>query len=203
VVHANNFAAHFDYGGTLSSSSLKDLSYKLNCVLPFDIAVQKIEMVKPDVHARFSATSRTYQYLITTVKNPFLVNRAWFLNQSLDVKAMQQAASELLNYQCFESFCKSNSGVSNYNCKILMANWLQEETLLKFEITADRFLRNMVRALVGTIVDVGLRKITIAEFKKIIESRNRSNAGLSVPACGLYLEGVTYPSDYIIVGNLK
>jgi len=202
-VHANSFAAHFDLDGGLHQSELETLTYKLNCILPNNIAVSKVERVNNDIHARFSAVSRTYHYLITTEKNPFLLNKAWFLPQNLDLYSMQNAAVELLKHKCFESFCKSNSGSTTYECTIFDARWVRDGNLLRFEISADRFLRNMVRAIVGTMVDLGQGKLTLEDFKKIIESRNRSNAGLSVPACGLYLQEINYPSNYIIVGNLK
>ncbi len=202
-VHASSFAAHFDCNIGFQADQLADLTYKLNCILPSDIAIKKIEKVSPDTHARYGAISRTYHYLISTVKDPFLVNRAWFLFQDLDIYAMHGATRELLNHVCFESFCKANSGTSNYNCMIMDARWVADRSVLRLEITADRFLRNMVRAIVGTLVNVGLGKTTHEEFKKIIDSRNRRSAGLSVPACGLYLHDVNYPPDYIIVGNLK
>ncbi len=202
-VHALGFAAHFDYHSCLPSNQLDQLTYKLNCVLPFDVAVRKMEIVKPHIHARFSATSRTYQYLINTTKNPFLINKSWYVPQELSLELMREATSQLLCHDDFKSFCKANSGASNYKCKIMGARWEAGQDLLKFEITADRFLRNMVRAIVGTLVDVGLGKTSPGGFRQIIESRSRSKAGLSVPACGLYFQSVAYPDDYNIVGNLK
>jgi tRNA pseudouridine38-40 synthase len=192
-VHARHYTAHFDTNRYFSSSDAHQLTYKLNCILPPDIAILGIQRVKADVHARFSATSRSYEYIICGHKNPFMINRAWRQERPLDIDSMQKASEILLEYEDFECFSRSNTQVNNYLCKIFEADWRQEEDLLIFHISANRFLRNMVRAIVGTITDVGLGKITPEYIRTIIESRSRSKAGYSVPGCGLYFLGAKYP----------
>lgn len=195
-VHATTFVAHFDTQKTRDELDIPPLIHKLNRILPSDIAILQIEAVLPEVHARFSALSRTYHYFICTRKDPFLVGRSWLFQRKLNMEAMQQAAELLLGYEDFESFSKTNTQVKTFLCRISRAKWEQEEGLLKFEITADRFLRNMVRAIVGTLVEVGLGKISPNDFADIIESKDRSQAGYSVPACGLFLTDIQYPQDY-------
>lgn len=198
-VHASDFYAHFD-------SAIPDLHlnqykwvYKLNNVLPKDIALHNIMAVAPEANSRFDACLRTYQYIICKKKNPFQVNKAYLLPQALDVALMNQAASKLFEHADFSAFSKSHTQTLSNNCKIHTAEWVEENDLLIFTISADRFLRNMVRAIVGTLLDVGKGKITLDNFVKIIESKNRSNAGFSVPACGLYLTKVEYPSELFVV----
>lgn len=195
-VHASNFAAHFDTALTAEDLNLPKLVYKLNRILPSDIAIDKIEAVQPDIHARFSAISRTYQYFICRHKDPFQYGRSWLMERRLNLEAMQQAADLLKAYEDFESFSKTNTQVKTFLCKISEAKWEQEGHMLRFEITADRYLRNMVRAIVGTLVEVGLGKISPDDFASIIESKDRSQAGYSAPACGLFLTRVVYPADY-------
>jgi tRNA pseudouridine38-40 synthase len=192
-VHATTFVAHFDTTQTAEKLNLPQLTYKLNRILPSDIAIQRIEKVKPDAHARFSAKSRTYHYFICTHKDPFQVGRSWLVERRLNLEAMRQAADLLKAYEDFESFSKTNTQVKTFKCQISEAQWEQEGNLLRFEITADRFLRNMVRAIVGTMVDVGLGKISADDFASIIESKDRSQAGFSAPGCGLFLVEVEYP----------
>ena len=192
-VHAATFVAHFDTTQTAEELNLPQLTYKLNRILPSDIAIQRIEEVKPDAHARFSAQSRTYHYFICTQKDPFQVGRSWLVERRLNIEAMQQAADLLKAYEDFESFSKTNTQVKTFKCQIFEARWEQEGNLLRFEIKADRFLRNMVRAIVGTMVDVGLGKISADDFASIIESKNRSQAGFSAPGYGLFLVEVEYP----------
>jgi tRNA pseudouridine38-40 synthase len=197
-VHASTFVAHFDTAQTAEELNLKQLTYKLNRILPADIGIQRIEEVKPDIHARFSALSRTYHYFICTQKDPFQTGRSWLMERRLNLEAMQQAAHLLQAYEDFESFSKTNTQVKTFLCKVSKAQWEQEGHMLRFEITADRFLRNMVRAIVGTLVDVGLGKISADDFASIIESKDRNQAGYSAPGCGLFLINILYPPDYLL-----
>jgi tRNA pseudouridine38-40 synthase len=169
------------------------LTYKLNRLLPFDIAVQRIEPVTDNKHARFSATSRTYHYYIHTVKSPFLRHYSCEMHYPLDFQLMNEAADMLLGYDDFGCFCKSHTDVKTTICKITTARWHQvAEYEWYFEITANRFLRNMVRAIVGTLVDVGRHRLALDDFRKVIEGRKRSDAGESMPGNALFLESVTY-----------
>ena len=190
-VHAKEFYAHFDYENELVDE--KFVLYKLNRILPIDIAAQSIFKVRNTAHARFDASSRTYQYFISRNKNPFELDTAYYLYGVLDVGKMNRAAKLLLDYEDFTSFSKSHTQVFTNNCKVYQAEWFQKADTLIFEIKANRFLRNMVRAIVGTLIQVGKGEINEEDFAKIIESKNRSNAGFSVPACGLYLTHVEYP----------
>lgn len=193
-VHALQMFAHFDTEKTIDNQ----LVYKLNSFLPKDIAVHQIHKVRDDAHARFDATKRTYEYRISTYKDAFRYESSMYINLPLDVQKMQEAANILFKYTDFQCFSKSNTDVRTYNCKIYQALWRQEGGLLIFTISADRFLRNMVRAIVGTLVDVGLNKISVIDFQNIIESKNRSKAGASVPACGLFLKKVEYSEDIFV-----
>ena len=153
-------------------------------------------LVHDDAHARFDANSRSYEYKIWLGRNPFLLETSWQLHhQQLNIELMNKAAAILYEYEDFECFSKVKTDVNTFNCTITNAEWIMKGDELTFHISANRFLRNMVRAIVGTLIDVGLEKITIDDFKKIIESKNRSKAGVSVPAKGLFLTAVTY--DYI------
>jgi len=191
-VHAKFFVAHFD-------TVRKDLNdnesfiYHLNKILPIDVSVKAIRAVKPEAHARFDAISRTYNYYICRDKDPFWQELAWLYQGTLDVDLMQKAADTLVNYDDFTSFSKVGSDNKTSICKIATAKWEAKDNLLIFEITADRFLRNMVRAIVGTLVEVGRGKITVEKFEEIIISKNRSLAGTSAPAEGLYLTDIKYP----------
>lgn len=189
-VHATMFFLHFDAG---KIEDEKDFLYHLNCLLPFEIAIQKIFPVAPDAHARFDATSRTYRYYIHQVRNPFLNDTSYFFPLQLNLQEMNHAASLLLKYSDFSSFAKTRSQAKSKICKITSASWNRLEERLIFEITADRFLRNMVRAVVGTLLDVGKGELRAAEVGEIIEGRHRSAAGASVPGHGLFLEKVTFP----------
>ena len=191
-VHAKLMYAHFD---TESYFEIGKLIHRLNSFLPPDIAVSDIIPVHDDAHARFDATSRTYEYHIHTKKNVFLENLSFQHSRVLDLDAMNLAARQLLLHDDFEAFSKTNTDVRTFICKITKAHWEKDHDQLIFTISADRFLRNMVRAIVGTLIQVGLGKTTLDEFTKIIESKNRSKAGFSVPAKGLYLVEVRY--DYI------
>lgn len=196
-VHARMFYAHFDHEA-LSLEQRVRLIYKLNGYLSEDIAIHNIFLVRSNAHARFDALSRTYRYQISRSKNPFYVGSAYYLFGQLDVELMNTGASMLLEYKDFTSFSKLHSQVKTNHCTIMSARWEEKEDLLVFTITADRFLRNMVRSIVGTQLELGQHKITLNDYRQIIESRNRSEAGMSVPAHGLYLVDVSYPEDIFL-----
>ncbi len=191
-VHAACMIAHFDSEKNIGLSLCK----KLNGILPNDIAISKIVEVTPDAHARFDAISRTYKYYVTTKKDPFRENFAYRIPFSLDFELMNKAAETLFDYEDFTSFSKLHTDVKTNNCKIIYAQWTQEsDSLWVFTIQANRFLRNMVRAIVGTLLEAGRGKITIEDFRKIIEQKNRNIAGTSVPAHALFLVDVEYPQN--------
>jgi tRNA pseudouridine38-40 synthase len=198
-VHAEMFFAHFDSPVENLIEEKKNWLYKFNSVTPFSIAFQDIVKVKPDAHARFDATSRTYRYDIATRKNPFLYENALFFPYSLDIDKMNKACATLKQYKEFSSFKKTHSGNKTDYCTIKSANWEMQGDKLSFTITADRFLRNMVRAIVGTMLNVGNGKYSHADFCKIIEGKNRSHAGASVAACGLYLTAIEYPPEIFVL----
>lgn len=189
-VHAKEMYAHFDYD---EITNIVDLAHRLNNYLPDDIAVKSIFKVQPETHARFDALERTYEYWIVQKKNPFYSDAAYFVWSSLDITAMNVAATILMEFEDFECFSKSNTDVRTYLCKIKKAVWQVKEDKLVFTITADRFLRNMVRAIVGTLLEVGLGKIKPEAISAIIKSKDRGKAGTSVPAKALYLTKVLYP----------
>ena len=195
-VHAMTMVAHFDFETEFDCTMLAD---KLNRVLPPDISVQQIRPVTETAHARFDATYRTYKYYITTQKNPFRRMYSYRLYQSLDIEKMNQAAQVLFEYRDFTSFSKVHTDVKTNNCRIMLAKWEQTGTYeWLFTIKADRFLRNMVRAIVGTLIEVGKGKLTVDGFRQIIEAKNRCNAGTSVPGNALFLVDVGYPDDIFI-----
>lgn len=189
-VHATQMFAHFDSETAINEA---DLAYKLNSFLPNDIAITKIFRVNSEAHARFDAIERSYLYRIGLSKNVFTQKNAYYLKQPLDVDKMNAATKILFGYKDFQCFSKSNTDVKTYHCTIMHARWLIKGDELHFEITADRFLRNMVRAIVGTMINIGLGKIAVETLHDIITSKNRSEAGYSVPAHGLYLTKVAYP----------
>ncbi|PCJ24236.1 MAG: tRNA pseudouridine(38-40) synthase TruA [Flavobacteriales bacterium] len=191
-VHAKQFFAHFD---TNILFEPKKIQLKLNTILPNDISCSSIVKVSAEAHARFGATARTYEYWITPNKNPFLTNKAYHFPYSLDIDLMNIASKQLLNYTDFSCFSKSKTDTHTNDCDITFAHWKMKNDRIVFTITANRFLRNMVRAIVGTMLDIGQQKITIDDLDKIIISKNRSNAGTSVPAHGLYLTQVIYPKE--------
>jgi tRNA pseudouridine38-40 synthase len=193
-VHAINFIAHFDSEKSNLNNDEKFL-FKLNSLLPREIAVHNVSKVKQDAHARFDAISRTYHYHIHTQKDPFLLESSSFMPYDFDINAMNRAAKLLFNFTDFTSFSKLHTDVKTNNCKITEAFWTVADHRLKFTVSADRFLRNMVRAIVGTLIEIGKGKLTINDFITIIESKNRSNAGVSVPAQGLFLVNIKYPSS--------
>ncbi len=192
-VHAREFYAHFDVPEV--RLPLKDLVYKLNRFLPEDIVVYGISEVSLDLHSRFSAISRTYKYYIHTIKNPFSAGLSMTYDGELNVEDMQAAADYLLNYNDFTSFSKLHTQTKTNICLIKEARWEIFPDQLVFTITADRFLRNMVRAIVGTLFEVGKGKLSPQDIPAIIESKDRGKAGFSVPAEGLFLERVIYPQE--------
>lgn len=193
-VHAQQLFAHFDLDVAAFPMAVPDFLYKLNALLPHDIAAKRLIAVEPDAHARFDAVSRSYEYHIHLEKNPFLHGRSWLLRDVPDESAMNEAAGILPQYEDFSCFSKSNTQVQTNNCRITRAEWLWvNDRQLVFHISANRFLRNMVRAIVGTLIEIGRGERTPEHMHTVIQSKNRSVAGTSVPACGLYLTKVEYP----------
>ena len=190
-VHAREMWAHFDHPATLGN----DLVHKLNSYIGPDIALYELYRVKDEAHARFDALERTYQYQISISKNPFLQDQAWQLHRKPDLYLMEQGARQLLNYRDFTSFSRSNTQTKTNICQLKEARWQQRGDLLVLTITADRFLRNMVRAIVGTLLEIGLHKRELVDLNKIIEAKDRRLAGESAPAHGLFLSAVKYPKD--------
>ena len=191
-VHARNYYAHFDLEQPLEDADA--LANQMNAFLPDDIVIYRIWQVAPEMHARFDAVSRTYHYYITRTKNPFHTQDAFYLYGDLDVAKMQEAANILFEYEDFTSFSKVHTQVKTNNCKIIEARWFEQDGLLVFRIKADRFLRNMVRAIVGTLLEIGKGRMTLEEFRAVIERKDRCEAGTSVPAHALFLEEVEYPA---------
>lgn len=194
-VHAEQLFAHFDFEHI---SKPEDLVFKLNSFLPKDIVVKSLFPVKEDVHARFDAVSRSYAYRMVVGKDPFTEDFAYQVHHKPDVEKMNEAAEILLQYNDFQCFSKSKTDVKTYHCTITRAVWTEQGNKLIFTVTADRFLRNMVRAIVGTLLDVGYGKISVQDVHEIIQSKDRSRAGTSVPANGLYLTEVKYPENISI-----
>lgn len=194
-VHAREMVAHADLE---EIPEIPQFIYRLNALLPEDIAVRGIVPVIPEAHARFDALERTYEYRVVREKDPFNTDTACFLSQPLDVPAMNDTASLLLDFTDFRCFSKSNTDVKTYDCDIHFAEWREDGQYLVFTIRANRFLRNMVRAIVGTLLEVGMGKMSKEDVKGIIKSRDRSRAGVSVPAKGLYLTRVSYPERLFI-----
>ena len=194
-VHAKQFFAHFDYSESLNQNFIQ----KLNAFLPYDIKIYKIYPMTSQAHARFSALDRSYCYFISLGKCPFFTEFSWqWLSTPLDIEAMNQSAKVLKKYQDFGSFCKSHANNKTSLCKIKHAQWKHKNDLLCFKITANRFLRNMVRAIVGTLIEVGKGKIYLQEFCKIIEAKDRKKAGVSVPEKGLFLTSIHYPKNLFL-----
>lgn len=192
-VHAKHMVAHLDIEENLSDEDLRQLTYRLNKILPRDIAVSHIQHVADDQHARFSATARTYHYFVHTHKNPFLRAYSWQLYGNIDFLRMNEAASVLTDYEDFTSFSKVNTDTKTNICHIQYARWEEQEPgVWRFEIKANRFLRNMVRAIVGTLLEVGRGRMTIEDFRRVIEQKDRCQAGESVPGNALFLVRVEY-----------
>jgi tRNA pseudouridine38-40 synthase len=171
----------------------KDHIFKLNHILPYDLTINNFHKVIENASARFDAVSRVYEYRISRAKNPFLKDLVCFYNKDLDVDKMNEAAKILLRYSDFEAFSKVNNSVKHFLCNISKAEWTYRDNLLIFEIKANRFLRGMVRAIVGTMLDIGLGRTSLEDFEKIIQSKDREEAGRSAPASGLFLVKVNYP----------
>jgi tRNA pseudouridine38-40 synthase len=196
-VHALFFCAHFDSLSPALAEE-KNLVFRLNRFLPEDISVSAIRKVLPDANARYSAVSRTYKYYISRTKDPFFNSSSWFLHGDIDIGAMNQACLILTGHSDFTSFSKLHSGSKTNICRIYSAGWKEEDNRLVFTIVADRFLRNMVRAIVGTLVDIGFGKMNHEEFENIIVARDRCRAGTSAPAKGLFLADIEYPQEIFI-----
>lgn len=191
-VHAKEMFAHFDYDLPLAD----EFVFRMNSLLPKDIAIQNVFEMPSDAHARFDAVARTYNYHIHLFKDPFLNHFSYQYGRTLDLEKMNSACNILYDYSDFQCFSKSNTDVKTYDCEITMAQWSHFENRYVFTISANRFLRNMVRAIVGTMLMIGNGKLEVEELHNIIKSKNRSNAGFSVPSHGLYLTEVRYPEHY-------
>jgi tRNA pseudouridine38-40 synthase len=190
-VHAKQQMAHFDVDEEIDN--LENLVYRANKVLPFDISIQQIYIVGDDYHSRFEAISRKYEYRISRKKNPFQRGLSYEFNGNLNIDQMNEACKILFKYIDYQCFSKINTDVLTFNCTISEAHWVEEaDNLLVFHIKANRFLRGMVRAIVGTLLEIGLGKISVSDFEKIILSKDRKKAGWSVPAEGLFLMEVNY-----------
>ena len=188
-VHAMQQMAHFEVENELDT---ENLVYRINKILPSDISVNQVFKVADDYHCRFEATSRKYEYRISRKKNPFQKGLCYEFNQKLNVKLMNEACQILFKHIDFECFSKVNTQVFTFNCSIMEARWEEQDDLMVFHIKANRFLRGMVRAVVGTLLEVGAERLSIADFEQIILSKNRKNAGRTVPAEGLFLMEVNY-----------
>ena len=191
-VHAKHMCAHFDYSKEFELGELKN---NLNSFLNQEIYIKDIYRVDKEAHARFSATSREYEYYISLVKDVFNYKTSHLIQQDLNIKKMNQAISIIKDYEDFEAFSKSKTDVKTYLCNIISCSIIEKENMLIFRIKANRFLRNMVRAIVGTILEVGLGKISLEEVHNIIKSKDRSKAGPSMPAHALFLTNIEYPSN--------
>lgn len=196
-VHAMIFCAHFD-SISPDLTAMKNLIFRLNQFLPVDISVNSIKKVVPDANARYSAISRTYIYYISRKKDPFFDNSSWYLHGNINISVMNEACRVLSNYSDFTSFSRLHSGAKSNICKIYGAIWNESDNRLVFTIKADRFLRNMVRAIVGTMVEIGFGKRNLKEFEEIIQAKNRCRAGKSAPAKGLFLANIEYPEEIFV-----
>ncbi|MEI6123862.1 MAG: tRNA pseudouridine(38-40) synthase TruA [Bacteroidota bacterium] len=192
-VHALVYYAHFDIEKEIPD--LKNIMYSINSILPHDIIVKNIQKVKYDYHSRFSAINRTYKYFINPNRNPFKICFEYHFAPYLDIELMNDACSILMKFRDFSCFSKFNTQVNNNLCIINEAIWEKNQDGIVFTITANRFLRNMVRAIVGTMIELGLKKRSIDDLKNIINNGKRSDAGTSVPAKGLFLFSIEYPEE--------
>jgi tRNA pseudouridine38-40 synthase len=196
-VHAAVFCAHFD-SYTADLFSLKNFIFRLNQFLPADISVNSIRKVIPDANARYSAVSRTYKYYISRKKDPFFDSSSWYLYGDIDIEAMNESCRLLYYYSDFTSFSRLHSGTKSNICKIYNAIWEESDGRLVFTIKADRFLRNMVRAIVGTMIEIGFGKMGPEGFEEIIQAKDRCRAGKSAPAKGLFLADIEYPAEIFV-----
>ncbi|MBU0763659.1 MAG: tRNA pseudouridine(38-40) synthase TruA [Bacteroidetes bacterium] len=194
-VHARNYIAHFD--SVKNEIDSDDFVFRINRFLPDDIVIHEIVKVPADAHSRFDAVSRTYKYFLNRVKDPFRKDISYYYSGPLDINAMNMAADILSEYNDFSSFSKAGSDTKNNLCSIKEANWTDEGDMFVFTITADRFLRNMVRAITGSLLEVGSKKIEPENIRTIVKSKNRSDAGTSVPAHGLFLVKIEYPETIV------
>lgn len=190
-VHARQNFFHFDYSGLINPS----FRYKMNAILPDDIVVTAIYAVGPEAHCRFDAVARCYDYCTYREKNPFIADRAYYFPYAVDISRMQEAAAVLTSYTDFTSFSKRNTQVKTFNCRIEESLWVEEGELLIYRVRANRFLRGMVRGLTGTMLQVGRGKISIGDFRKIIEAKDCRLADFSVPGHGLFLTRVVFPEE--------
>ena len=195
-VHARQMFAHFDLAEEIVNP--QELVFLLNGFLKDDIAIRSIRRVQPDAHARFDATARDYEYHISSAKDPFNAQLHYYLKNSPDIVLMNQAAKILLLHEDFQCFSRSNTDVKTFLCTIKNATWQQEGSSLIFSISANRFLRNMVRAIVGTLLEVGYKKREVKDIEMVIKSKDRGEAGFSAPAHGLYLSRIEYPQNIFI-----
>jgi len=176
---------------------ISNATHKLNAILPPDISINNIYQVSDDAHARFDAISRSYQYYISKKKNPFVQNTSYYLRIALSLPEMNDACGHLIGEKDFKSFCRVKTSVDNFICTITQAHWEAHNGTYCFYVSANRFLRGMVRAIVGTLLEVGTGKLTVQQFANIIASRDRRRAGRSVPAKGLFLTKVIYPEQLL------
>lgn len=193
-VHADDFYMHFDCDK--KGLDTENLKFKLNSVISNSIAITEFRRVSDNFHARFGATYRQYKYYITLDKNPFNKNM-WWVRQPLKIDAMKEAGNYILDYKDFTSFAKSRTDVKTNLCDVTQVDLDISDNEIVITITANRFLRNMVRAIVGTLVEIGLGKRTPEDMKRVIESKDRNEAGISAPAQGLFLTEITYPEELI------
>jgi tRNA pseudouridine38-40 synthase len=193
-VHASEYFAHFNYSKPIENT--EQLTYRMNSFLTKDISIFEIFRVRNDFHSRFSALSRTYEYRIDTGRNPFLQEFSYYFYAPLDLTKMNEACAVLFEYNDFTSFAKLHSNNKTNLCRILRADWQRNDQMIVFTISADRFLRNMVRSISGTMLDLGIGRISLSDFRQIIEAKSRSKAGFSVPASGLFLTHIEYPSEF-------
>ncbi|MCZ2473973.1 tRNA pseudouridine(38-40) synthase TruA [Aquirufa ecclesiirivi] len=191
-VHAREQFAHFDIFEEANQPKV-DWVYRLNRILPASLAIQAVYQVPDDFHARFDATGRTYEYRISQSKDPFSREYAYWFEAPLNLEAMNQAAQIFLNHRDFQSFSKVKTDVTTFDCQISRAEWKKEGNLLIFTIQGNRFLRGMVRAVVGTLIEIGLGKWDQADLIRILDAKDRKQAGRAVPAHGLHLIEVAYP----------
>lgn len=194
-VHARNYFAHFNYSEFLAPMELQQLVYKLNRMLPSDISVYEAFRVRDDVHARFSALNRTYHYYISRNKNPFNCHFTWNYSGHLDIPSMEAAADIIKLYSDFRAFAKTGSDTGNYFCTIYESHFIRDDDMLIYRVSANRFLRNMVRAIMGTLLEIGKGRTNVNQLHELIKEGTRSDAGESVPARGLFLENISYPAD--------
>ncbi|QNF33490.1 tRNA pseudouridine(38-40) synthase TruA [Adhaeribacter swui] len=194
-VHAEQQFVHLDVSRKLN---IEEACYRFNRILPHDIAVKNMYEVLPDAHARYDAIARTYEYRISLVNNPFLHAYSHYLGRRPNIEAMNEAAAALLNFEDFTTFSKVKGETKHYRCQIFRADWQLQQDSLCFTIRANRFLRGMVRLVVGTLLDVGSGKLTVANFKDIVASQDRRLASAAAPAAGLFLTKVEYPTNYFL-----